>query len=326
MDPIPKRREIIDYLPNGKAVCYDHHRRICYSCCVDYTFDEDDDSDKQGNHALVDHDDDGGERRNHDPVNDDQVFVLWGSTARFLPQSDEEIVGPGAKFRKDWQARTSTITRPTYHFCESCGLTWLVGEKGTSAARSHPSHHTLFHEYAGTRRSLVVWLDGACLGNGSSDARAGIGGYFGSDSRYNISEALPSPPEGRATSQKAELTAAARTLRTVRSQVVPARQTLCAAAGGDRDAMHFRLVAVTDSSYLVECMCEHLPNWTENAATGVLESKKGKAIANSVEFMEVIGEVKELAKVGVQVAWYHVRREENVHADRLARRMIPTVA
>jgi hypothetical protein len=52
--------------------------------------------------------------------------------------------------------------------------------------------------------------------------------------------------------------------------------------------MHFRLVEVMDSSYLVECRCEHLLNWTENAVTGVLEIKKGNTIANLVEFMVLI--------------------------------------
>lgn len=154
---------------------------------------------------------------------------------------------------------------------------------------------------------------------GSPQARAGMGAYFGPNSRYSISEALPPPVDGSApTSQKAELTAAARTLRTVCSRVVPARQALCMG----QDATHFRLVMATDSSYLVECMCEHLPNWTENAATGVLQNKHGKAVANSTGLLEVLGEVRALSKVGVQVAWYHVGREDNTHADRLAKTMV----
>ncbi|KAF2833194.1 hypothetical protein CC86DRAFT_365152 [Ophiobolus disseminans] len=40
--------------------------------------------------------------------------------------------------------------------------------------------------------SLVVFIDGACRGNGTASARASYGVYFGRNSRYNTYECPPS--------------------------------------------------------------------------------------------------------------------------------------
>lgn len=127
-----------------------------------------------------------------------------------------------------------------------------MGRAGHSAAASHPSHHTLFHEYAGTRRSLVVHTDGACVNNGTPSAAAGVGVYFSTGSKYNISAPLDAwiAP----TNQVAELHALLQAMQVVRNDIVPARSTFIY---GDHDLKHFRLVLVTDLSYAVECMCEH---------------------------------------------------------------------
>ena len=103
--------------------------------------------------------------------------------------------------------------------------------------------------------------------------------------------------------------------RSPQRKVVPPRECL------GEDGARLRLVAVTDSIYLVDCMCEHMPNWTEE--DGVLFNKKGKKIANSESFLGIRREVSELSKVGVQVVWYHVGRAENTHADRLAKAAVP---
>jgi ribonuclease HI len=329
MAPLPEHREILDYLPSGKAVCYDHQLRVCGICCVDYTFDEFDESDEnsQGEYDSETFAYDSGDD------DEDRVFVLWGSTARFSPHDDEQVVGPAARIaaliggQAGGSARTATTTpsNPSFYFCGDCKLTWLVGAKGISSASNHPSHHTLHHEIAGTSRSLVVWTDGACLLNGQPNSRAGIGCYFGPGSSYNMSEEYL-PVTGTLSSQKAELEAVARAIETVRSRVIPARRALCETAGGSpstiRDTTHLRLIIATDSSYIVECMCEHYPKWTEDKATGELKNKGGSAIKNSAGFLKIMKEVEAASMVGLQVAWYHVRREENTHADRLSRKTI----
>lgn len=177
-------------------------------------------------------------------------------------------------------------------------------------------------------RSAVVFVDGACSSNGQSNSRAGIGVYFGPGSPYNISEVLSLP--GGVTSQKAELHAVARALETVRSRVIRAHQEMCQAFGdnpfGARNTTRLRLIITTDSSYVVESMCRHYSTWTLDEKTGLLWNKRGVAIKNSDAFQLVKGEVEALSMVGVQVAYYHVRREHNMLADDLARRAIGSVA
>lgn len=91
-------QQLVDYLPNGKTVCYDHHLRVCGICTVEFTYGEsdeenphsrfDDEEDSQGlvsgddedGMGDLDGDDDGEEER------PERVFELSGSTARFLPQ------------------------------------------------------------------------------------------------------------------------------------------------------------------------------------------------------------------------------------------------
>ena len=50
---------------------------------------------------------------------------------------------------------------------------------------------------------LVVFIDGACLANGTPHARGGYGVYFGDESRYNTQG--PLPRNENQTSQRAEL-------------------------------------------------------------------------------------------------------------------------
>ncbi|KAH7461601.1 hypothetical protein FOMA001_g19004 [Fusarium oxysporum f. sp. matthiolae] len=200
--------------------------------------------------------------------NEDQVFVLAGSTARFIPQRDEEILG-----RRTLETLLPTPSadpectpgRISLTYCGVCGVSWLVGEKGPDAAASHLSHHTLVHNYSGARRSLVVFIDGACPANGPAALQASVGVYFGPESPKNISRLIDT---SRPTNQLAEITAAVEAMRQVRSVVVPERRILLKGSSPRttpdtlRDARRFRLVLATDSSYLVDCMCKYMPQWT----------------------------------------------------------------
>lgn len=252
--------------------------------------------------------------------NENQVFVLDGSTARFIPQSDEQVVGP-SNSRNTLIGSECTPGPISLIYCSICGVSWLVGEKGPDAAASHPSHHTLVHIYAGTRRSIVVFIDGACPANGPAALQASVGVYFGPESPKNISRSINM---SRPTNQLAEITAAVEAMRQVRSVVVPERHTLLNASspgtipGTRGDAGRFRLVLATDSSYLVECMCKHMPKWTFDNPNRVYTNRKGEVIKNSEGFRRLYEETELLSRVGVQVQWYHVQRGFNCEADALA--------
>ncbi|KAF4636562.1 hypothetical protein G7Y89_g1525 [Cudoniella acicularis] len=315
--------QLIAYLSNGKTVCFDHHLRRCGICCVDFTYGE---SDEDEPYEIDDEEEDEDGDGDEGDEEDDRVFVLGGSTARFIPQWDEQILGPQNTYKitKDNENLSEPLPLSSIltYYCLTCQLTWLVGEKGEATAKSHPSHHTLSHIYAGTSRTLLVFTDGACSGNGTPNARGGLGVFFGPGSKFNFGELLTG--SGTVTNQKAELAAVARALETVRSKILPARRIMVKEAKGSHDpravsdVMHLRLIVVTDSSYIVEGMCRHFSNWKENKE-GVLVNKSGKAVENSEAFLRLKSEVEKLSMVGVQVAYYLVAREENKEADTLAK-------
>ena len=250
-------KQVITYLPNGKTVCFDHHLRVCGICCLDFTgcgSDEESEGESEEESEEEEDDDEGC------------VFVLAGSMARFIPQWDEQILGPAntSRIEKDYENPPKPLplsSISTYH-CPTCQLTWLVGKRGRIAVRCHPSHHTYSHTYPlhhayssvyeGTDRSLLVFTDGACSGNGAPDAPGGLGVFFGPGSKFNFSERLSE--SGAHTSQKAELAAVARALQTNRFQVLQARHIMVTNAEGGHDlravsdVLRLRLIVVTDSS------------------------------------------------------------------------------
>lgn len=130
------------------------------------------------------------------------------------------------------------------------------------------------------------------------------------------------------TNQKAELEAVIRALVIVRSQVMPRRREFCRRAPGSksavRDATHLRVVVATDSSYVVEGLCQHWSGWNIDPRTDQFRNKKGKVVGNSDGFLGVRRAVEALSMVGAQVAYYHVPREHNTEADRLAKKATGT--
>lgn len=90
----------------------------------------------------------------------------------------------------------------------------------------------------GTR---VIWTDGACRCNGTDNAVAGVGVYFGPRDPRNLSE----PLEGAQTNQRAELKAVIRALQVLAEE-------------GDLE----RPVQIrTDSRYVQRGLHQHLPRW-----------------------------------------------------------------
>ncbi|KAF2431459.1 ribonuclease H-like protein [Tothia fuscella] len=303
-------------LKNGKLVCRDHLLVVCPYCTMDLSFAE-----------AADGEEDDDEIDEYESAEeDDRVFVLSGGTARFMPQWDEQILGPANTYRieKDYENPPKPLSAAMVkkYDCLACNLTWLVGENGEAAAKSHPSHHTYQHDYCGTNRSLIVYTDGACEENGSADSKAGVGIFFQAGSKYNVSEGYALSDV--ATSQKAELQAIARALEHVRTKVLPDR--IEEIKNGQhfldkmslKDIKDFRLIVTTDSSYAVEGICSNLPNWSLNEKKDSYRNKAGKAIKNSSGFLNIIKEVEMLAEVGVQVVYHLVKREENLEADALA--------
>lgn len=212
-------------------------------------------------------------------------------------------------------------------FCGECGVSWAgaSNDDDERVLEYHPFHDTRVANLA-ERRDLVVHIDGACPGNGSVNAIAGIGVFFGPNSPYNISS--PCNTSSPATNQKAEISAAIQALSTIANDFIPARRQELKELGVKDCPCHaacwaqsfgFRVILVTDSSYVVECMTKHVLQWDWHQPTmKYLNRKSGKDIANSGLIRRVVEYVEKLASVGVQVLYRHVERKYNVQADQLA--------
>ena len=90
----------------------------------------------------------------------------------------------------------------------------------------------------------IVYTDGACKGNGTSKAIAGIGVWFGRNDERNVCEKLEGSKQ---TNQRAELTAGLVALRHVKRYLSTSVDA----------AIEIR----TDSKYLIGGMTEWMANW-----------------------------------------------------------------
>ena len=118
---------------------------------------------------------------------------------------------------------------------------------------------------------VAVYADGACLGNGHSFARAGIGVYFGSEDPKNISLPLLLGPH---TNQRAELAS----LLVALLQFEAADDAAAAAAGAaaaaaaaaagrsstEKKQKEVKLVVYSDSEYAIKCVGLWSKRWRLN--------------------------------------------------------------
>ncbi|KAL3684952.1 hypothetical protein R1sor_002974 [Riccia sorocarpa] len=146
------------------------------------------------------------------------------------------------------------------------------------------------------RGELVVAIDGACRGNGTPNATAAYGVYFGHGSCYNRCGLLPW--NERHTSQNAEIYAA---------QIAFDFITENFSCKG--------ITIITDSSYLVKAMTEYIYKWVRN---GFISSGTNRRIVNAGALENLHETIVDMEVEGVDVRFWHVRREDNEDADALA--------
>jgi hypothetical protein len=258
---------------------------------------------------------------------------------QYVPQYDEQLLGPAVNFLiQEPFEKPNYVKLETYN-CEDCQLKWLVGFKGPSNAESHPSHHTLSQKNTGqTKRSLIVHICAACvLPPEAPSQKSSMAVYFAPFSRYNISKRLHSPI---LTDSSAAKVAAAAALKKVRTEICPQREELihttprfqvnitsqddgwttppCETA---RNVWRFRLLVATDSWPLIEFV------WVKSRwyVNNNMSKKSAPQRHDSVEpvtheaiDVELLEEIDLLARLGIQVQWYCVEREDNQDAVSLA--------
>lgn len=137
-----------------------------------------------------------------------------------------------------------------------------------------------------------VYTDGSCEGNGKSNARAGIGVWFGRGHLKNVGEPVEGPP----TNNVGEIEAATKAIQIAKSCGVP------------------KLQINTDSQFLIRCVTEWLPKWRRNN----WKLSSGGDVKNKLQLQSLHS-----VNCDIDVKWNyvqaHVGIEGNEEADTLAK-------
>ncbi len=94
--------------------------------------------------------------------------------------------------------------------------------------------------------NLYVYTDGACINNGSDNARASIGVYFSRDNPNNVSRELEKKEGIKLTNNIAELTAVIEAIMII------------------KDNPKSNKIIVTDSEYVIKCATTYGKKLSEN--------------------------------------------------------------
>ncbi|KAL9630285.1 MAG: hypothetical protein Q9204_004799 [Flavoplaca sp. TL-2023a] len=195
---------------------------------------------------------------------------------------------------------TADLIRTCEHCCNF--LVYCCGcQKNYGSAGLH-GDGKLCHHFR------LIFTDGACRSNGQSGATAGIGVAMGTVEKWQYAIPITTNMDHgqRRTSQRAELLAALSGL-----QLIVAIVQLNQPGNDERKSW----VIATDSEYVVKGMTEWLPAWKNNK----LRNRRNAKPANLDLFLQLdaalsIGESK-----GIKVGFWHVPRENNTIADKLAK-------
>ena len=247
-------------------------------------------------------------------------YLHLPETSRYKPQYDEQLLGFNELFRIAAESRNPPIpptpaTLPCT-YCAACETTWLEGFEGLKSAEKHPSHNTLFHADSWqSRRSMVVGVYGACSDDGAPPGQSSFGVYFGPGSSYNLSSMANTP---NPTKQTAEIVAAGAAVHHIRRTVGPRREEIVRANGGihlddlwpigwttprlerHRNNWIFKLIIITDSMYLVECLCKYRTGWRVEADS-FYGNSSGAPLLNGALLFKLLKEIDLLSRYGVDV-------------------------
>ncbi|OAL53774.1 ribonuclease H-like protein [Pyrenochaeta sp. DS3sAY3a] len=156
----------------------------------------------------------------------------------------------------------------------------------------------------------VVFIDGACTNNGHPEAKAGMGFAYGADDAQQkavpITEMVDKSPVR--SNQRAELLAAVIGVQLCTRFLEMRSQD----HGGDEDKVW---IIATDSEYVVKGITEWLPTWKSNN----WRTSKGTTPANLDLFCALDRLVTKHETKDGTIGFWHVPREHNKVADRLAK-------
>jgi hypothetical protein len=239
--------------------------------------------------------------------------------SRYMLEVDEQLLGYDAIFRMTDEDRIPPLNQTPalpYVYCAACETTWLVGLEGEESAKNHPYHNTLFQRDSGqSRRSMVVRVKGTCSNDNAPSDKSSVEIFFGPGSSYNIISNLNtlSPTE-----QTAEILAATHAMCQVRKKVRSKREEIVRAKEGiyledrwsigwstprlerHRNNWIFRLIVITESTYLVECLWRHRQGW-QLKPDSLYRDSQGAPLLHGALFVDLLKEIDLLSRDGVEV-------------------------
>ncbi|PTB40353.1 hypothetical protein M441DRAFT_59125 [Trichoderma asperellum CBS 433.97] len=178
----------------------------------------------------------------------------------------------------------------------------LIVYNSTKRVQQLREMNPLTNQISIDRHTVVVSIDGACRGNGTSLARAAWGVYFGPQSTYNSNGTLnPTFPQ---TSTRAEIEALSQALEIIYKDI-------------SKDFSLQRYHIITDSSYLVQTFSERIQTWIKNGG----KNSKGKKAAHFDILKKINDRFNDMTygdNGGMEFKFWQVPREENKEADVLA--------
>ena len=143
----------------------------------------------------------------------------------------------------------------------------------------------------------TVYIDGSCLGNGSNNAKAGIGLFWGDNHPWNISNSISQEDGETLTNNKAELRAAIRAVEIAQEHKVD------------------KLVINSDSRYVVLGITQWINQWTKNN----WKNASGDKVKNREDWVRLLSLVQD---GNMDITWNHVKGHDGVtgneEADALA--------
>ncbi|KAI1287851.1 ribonuclease H-like protein [Xylaria venustula] len=162
--------------------------------------------------------------------------------------------------------------------------------------------------------SLVVAVDGACPGNGTQLAdKSACGVFFAPGSTENFAFRVSDDPGYAHTNQRAELHAAIAAIIASQRYIYNGGQWNCQGCPVPCPVAH--LVIKSDSAYLVNGMTAHVEKWQQNG----WRTAKGAEVKNQDLWTQLVDLVRYLYEItGVAIDFWHVPRDQNGDADKLA--------
>lgn len=152
------------------------------------------------------------------------------------------------------------------------------------------------------KKTIIVFTDGSCVGNGRKNAVGGIGIHFPNAELKDVSKIYKL---GLCTNQKTELYAILTALRYIKQNF---------------DIKNYRIIINTDSQYSIDCITKWVYGWIKNG----WRTQNNKPVANR-EFIELLHKYYEAYDIQLNHIEAHTGYDDadslaNAIADKLATR------